>query len=359
MEIKHRYALDQNDQLIDVDDLERSSVPAGMVFKCIGCGGDQVACLGKIRQKHFKHKNNNFSCADETYLHQLAKRVFYSEYTKCLEIRKPFYLSRQEDVICNHCEQQYRLTCDYTINVDHDLTKYFDKIFIEKHHNGFVADILLQSERNGPLFVEFAVTHRCEEEKLNSGIRIIEYVISEEFDIKPIKAHEIKSNTSRIQLYNFGSRAQKQFVFNKNCNEIINVFIISKNQKAILHEIKANADMKSQIRGNPPHIEILGRKKIWDTKKNQTLLFIKKVREAHFKNIPIKNCYICKYHGLDGVDNAVFCKIKKISISSNTAADCGQYSPMNSLEECNAVDLKNEEAARKFKYHNMIRRRYS
>jgi len=357
MEIKHRYALDHHDQLIDVDDLERSSVPAGMVFKCIGCGGDQVACLGKIRQKHFKHKNTTLTCSDETYLHQLAKRVFYAEYIKCIETKKSFYLSIPEDVICKHCEQQYRFTCSHTISVDHDLTKYFDNIYIEKHHNGFIADVLLQSERNGILFVEFAVTHKCEEEKLNSGIRILEYTISEEFDINSIKAHKIKSNDYKIQLHNFGSRAQKQSVHNKNCTQIINVFLISNNQKAILHEIKANIDMKSQIRGNPPYVEVLGIK--YGNKQAQTLLFIKKVREAHFKNIPIKNCYLCKFHGINGVDNAVFCKLKKIPTPSNAAADCGKYSPMMSMEECVALDAKNEEAARKFKPRNMMRRRSS
>lgn len=357
MDIKHRYALDQNDQLIDVDDLERSSVPTGMVFKCIGCGGDQVACLGKIRQKHFKHKNNNYSCADQTYLHQLAKRIFYTEYIKCIESRKPFYLSRSEEAICKHCEQQYNVTCSHTINVDHDLTKYFNNIYLEKHHNGFIADVLLQSERNGVLFVEFAVTHRCEEEKLNSGIRIIEYKISEEFDINPIKAHKIISNNFKIHLYNFGTRAQKLSIHNKNCSKIINVFLISNNKKAILHEIKANIDMKSQIRGNLSYVEVLGIKS--GTKQTQTLLFIKKVREAHFNNVPIKNCYICKFHGINGVDNAVFCKLKKVPTPSNAAADCGKYSPMTSMEECTALDVKNEDAARKFKPRNMMRRRYS
>lgn len=357
MEIKHRYALDQNDQIIDIDGLERSSVPAGKVFKCIGCGGDQVACLGKIRQKHFKHKNTTFTCSDETYLHQLAKRVFYAEYTKCLETKQPFYLVRHENVICDHYEQKYGFTCNHTVSVSHDLTRYFDNIYIEKHHKGYIADILLQSERNGVLFVEFAVTHRCEEEKRNSEIRILEYMLFEEKDINPIMNHIIRDKISNVQLYNFKSRVEKKSICNGKCDKMINVFIISKNHKAILHEINLGEDLKSQIRGNPPHVEILGPKQI--DKQSQTLLFIQKVREAHFNKIPIKNCYICKYHGLDGVDNAVYCKLKKISTSSNTATDCGQYSPMNSLEECNAVDLKNEEAAIKFKYRNMIRRLYS
>lgn len=357
MEIQHRYAIDQGEQLIDVHNLDRASVPEGTIFKCIGCGGDQVACLGKIRQNYFKHKNNTLSCADETYLHQLAKRVFFDEYTKCLKTNKPFYLVRIENFICDHYEHLYGFTCSHLLHTDHDLTKYFDKIFIEKQHDGFIADILLQSDKNGVLFVEFAVTHRCEEEKRNSGIRILEYVLSEEKDIGPIKAHKIRSDNSNIQLSNFKSRVQKKSVCNGNCDKIINVFLVSRSQKAILHEIKVCADLKSQIRGNPPHVEILGLKR--GNKQSQTLLFIRKVREAHFNNVPVKNCYICKYHGLDGVENAVFCKLKKLSTSSNTAADCRQYSPMKSLEECKVLDVQNEEAARKFKYHNMIRRRYS
>jgi hypothetical protein len=358
MEIQHRYAIDHEEQLIDVHNLDRASVPAGTIFKCVGCGGDQVACLGAVRQKHFKHKINTLSCSEETYLHQLAKRVFYSEYTKCLETKKPFHLVRLEKSICDHYEQQYGFTCSNKDLVYHDLTKYFNNIFLEKYHSGFVADVLLQSDKYGILFVEFAVTHKCEKEKRNSGIRILEYSLTEERDIEPIKSHLIRANDFNINLYNFKSQIVRKSICNGKCHAaIINVFIVSKNKKAILNEMEPSPDLKSQIRGNPAYVEILGLKK--GEKKDQTLLFMQKVREAHFKNIPIRNCYICKYHGIDGVDNAVFCKIKKTSTPSNYAVDCSKYCPMNSLEECLALDVKNEESAKKFKYHTMIRRRYS
>jgi hypothetical protein len=357
MEIQHRYAIDHEEQLIDVHNLDRASVPAGTIFKCVGCGGDQVACLGEINQKHFKHKKSTPSCSDETYLHQLAKKVFFLEYSKCIESKIPFNLIRKENFICDHFENQYGYTCDITQPITYDLTKYFDNIYVEKYHNGFIADILLESDRNKVLFVEFAVTHRCEEEKLNSGIRILEYSLTEEKDIDPIKSHRIRADDFNISLYNFKSQTIKKSICNGKCSKTVSIFVVTKNQKAIIIEMKASLDIKSQIRGNPIYFEILGLTKCY--KRDQTLLFMQKVREAHFKNIPIKNCYICKYHGIDGVDNAVFCKIKKISTPSNYAVDCSKYYPMKSLEECLALDVKNEKSAKKFKHHTMIRRLYS
>lgn len=353
MEIQYRYALDQHDQPIDVFGLERSLLDPGCVFRCVACGGELVAKLGDIKAKHFAHKSLTSNCAYESYLHQLAKRTFYAEYSKCLENNKPFHLVRTESVTCNHFEHKHGYTCARTENKHHDLIKYFDRVALEKHHNGFVADVLLQSSKTGEvLFVEFAVTHKCEEEKIRSGLRIVEYSLTDEEQLEPVKSHNLRDSDERITLYNFRTRNERRSVCGGNCAAKINVFVVYESKKSILLELDPHREVDSQVRGKILHLEVLGKSS--GEKEEQISLFRQKVREAHFNNVPLKNCFLCRYHGGDGVENAVFCKVDRQSVGSNQAVECEKYRPMRTMSECLAQDKTNEEFVQKKQIGEMI-----
>ena len=354
MEIQYRYALDQHDQPIDVFGLERTSVNPGRVFNCVVCGGELIAKLGDIKAKHFAHKSLTSNCAYETYLHQLAKRTFYSEYSKCLENNEPFHLVRTENVTCDHFENKYGYTCARTENKHYDLTKFFDRVALEKHHNGFVADVLLQSSRNGEVvFVEFAVTHKCEDEKIKSGVRIVEYFLEDENNLEPVRTHNFRDSDKRLSLYNFRTQKEKKSLCGGNCAAKLNVFVVYESKKSILLELDPQREVDSQLRGKIRYFEIIGKSS--GQKEDQISLFRQKVREAHFKNIPIKNCFLCRYHGGDGVENAVFCKVDRQSVGSNQAVKCEKYRPLRTMAECLAQDKKNEEFVQKKQIGEMVR----
>lgn len=341
MDIKYRYALDERDQPIDVFGLQRISADIGQVFKCVVCGGELIAKLGDIKTKHFAHKALTSKCASETYLHQLAKRTFYAEYSMCLEKHEPFHLIRTGIVTCNHFEEKHGYTCGRTDKKHYDLTEYFDQVAVEKRHDGLVADVLLRSSNNGEVvFVEFAVTHKCDEAKIKHGIRIIEYSLKDENDLKTIKAHTLNDNDKHLTLHNFRERREKRSVCGGNCAAKLNVFVVYESKKSILLELSPRLDIASQLRGKICHHEVLGKSS--GEKEEKILLFRQKVREAHFRNIPIKNCFLCRYHGGDGIENAVFCKVDKQSVGSNQAGECEKYRPMRSMDECLAQDRKND-----------------
>jgi hypothetical protein len=354
MEIQYRYALDEHDQPIDVLGLERAAVDPGRVFKCVACGRELIAKLGDIKAKHFAHKTLTSSCAYETYLHQLAKKTFYSEYLKCLENQEPFHLVRTENVTCDHFENKYGYTCARTEDKYYDLTKLFDRVALEKHHDGFVADVLLQSSKNGEvIFVEFAVSHKCEEDKLKSGIRIIEYILKDEIHLELVKAHKIHDNDERLLLHNFRTRSEKKSLCGGNCSAKLNAFVVYASKKSILVELDPQREVDSQLRGKISHFEMLGKSS--GKKDEQVLLYRQKVREAHFRTVSIKNCFLCRYHGGDGVENAVFCKVDRKSVGSNQAVECEKYRPLRTMVECLELDKKNEEYVQKKKIGDMIR----
>lgn len=354
MEIQYRYALDEHDQPVDVLGLERTTIGFGRVFKCVGCGGELIPKLGDIKAKHFSHKSLTSSCAYETYLHQLSKKTFYSEYRKCLENSEPFYLARDVNVLCDHFENSYGYTCNRIVEQSYDLTKYFDRIALEKHHNGFVADVLLQSSKSGEvLFVEFAVSHKCEEEKLKSGIRIIEYSVDDEAHLEAVKAHKFSDGNGRLSLHNFKVQSEKKSFCAGNCPAKVNVFVVYKSMKSILLELTPQIDVKKQIKGKVGHLVVLG--KATRVKDDQISLYRQQVRDVHFNGVSIKNCFLCRYHGGDGVVNAVFCKVEKRSVGSNQAVECGTYQPFKTMAECIEQDKKNEEYVRKMQIREMVR----
>ena len=71
------------------------------------------------------------------------------------------------------------------------------------------------------------------------------------------------------------------------------------------------------------------------------------VRESHFNGIEIKNCFLCRYHGLDGLENSIFCKYLKKSTSSNEAIECKFYKTFSNIQACIKADNENEEFIRK------------
>jgi len=72
--VKYQYAFDQKGQVIFIYDLTKDSLIVNK-FKCISCGNEIIARLGRLKKKHFAHKEI-VTCSGETYIHQLGKQLF-------------------------------------------------------------------------------------------------------------------------------------------------------------------------------------------------------------------------------------------------------------------------------------------
>lgn len=339
--IKHRFARGEHTDIVDVCGLNREDPYRDGPYFCYGCGNKLVPRLGHARTKHFSHKHDSGTCSLETYLHRLAKMAFYSTYNSCIGSNTPFCLRLGFPAECTYykgaCGNDI---CTREIFKDIDLTTFFPKISLETSYNGCVPDILLaSSDGNAILLVEIAVTHQCADEKISLNERILELHIQNEEDVQPILNGRLDEQTqSNISTHNFTRKSYIGNFCNGDCPREITIFKVYSSEKSILATVKAKHLNRELARGSPRYTKIVGFADTVDPEAQ----YPKEVQQAFFNGVPITNCYLCRYHGIDGVEQAVFCKFRKQSFPSHEALECSYYRPFRSRQECESALENNE-----------------
>lgn len=370
------YAFNENRELISIVDVETKY---NAKYYCCSCEDEMIPKKGKIRRHHFAHKSLG-NCIYESYLHKVSKLKFFKEYKLCLKNKVPFYIEYKVREICTACQniEKLNLSCKEVLIKSYDITERFDIISMEKSYKGFVADILLESSTypDEKIFIEFAVTHKCDVEKLNSGIRIIEVELVDEKDLQFIDNHKIPINQDyteslneegldttsfsdnflppinqsvinpiaqhKITYYNFKIKEKSYPKYlPHNCKKEINTFIITKSNKAVRKYVEMNILIKRL--NNFKYFKILGPKKSNLTRIDEendmeegyenALDFELLVKKAAFKFRDFKNCYSCRFSAKnnnrnisDIYGNVLFCKLKRIVIeNSNDGSKCEKY----------------------------------
>lgn len=205
----YSYANNLSGELINVSNAQRSEQ-----YFCPICGEQMTPHMGKIRRWHFVHKNVD-NCSYESYLHKLAKIKIQKAFLNS----EHFILSYIAKAICSfECPFIGYPKCEGGKEVEFDLKKYYDSCRIEASYKQFIADLLLSSSTNPklpPILIEIMVTHKCTEDKLKDGVRIIEIPIQCEEEIDEIanncnlsavrynESTQFSSNERNITLYNF------------------------------------------------------------------------------------------------------------------------------------------------------------
>ena len=327
------YAFDSVHQLILISKVDKNLKEK---YSCISCSGILIPKKGQTRKHHFAHKPDA-NCTFESYLHKLAKLEFQQEYLKCLHIGKPFYLENTVNRTCTGCidAKPYNTICELGQSVQSfDLTIVYDEIQIEKMHNGYIADILLVSNKyNRYLFIEFAVTHVCDAKKIRSGNPIVEFNIKTEEDLAYIKKRNISNNDENITYYNIPAKEQERH-FNQysTCDKIFKSFIVYKSGKAvILRKTLANTNYLYNFKNYNwfYFIATFDEQKKYYIAENDN--FKNLLTQALQKGVDVKNCFGCKFYSTKIVfkDNKmydIFCKKHGTIVeNSNAGADCKYF----------------------------------
>lgn len=345
--VKYRYAKGSDQSMIDAHVMNPEQRHDLAPYCCFGCGGELIPNLGQKRIKHFSHKSAG-ACSRETYLHELGKDAFLRKYTQCLKGGVPYIFRASFPAICIHYQVEMGISCKTKMMRDIDLTRHFKNIEIEKACKGFKPDILLSSDDGAEvLFIEIAVTHKCEENKIRSGNRIIEINVASEDDVLHILSGTLNESLDVVDSYNLKKKEFVGDVCKGGCEREFNLFLIYESQKSILLDLSAREVLTLMRKRKIVYHELIIFSSVNQASKAQ--IYKSKVRGAHFKNIPIKNCYLCKYHGVSGIGSAVFCKLRRENFDSNEASECQYYGVCRSMEECEEVDRVNEEYAKKNK----------
>ncbi len=230
-EIKYHYAIESK-KLVPIEEVNKNERHYH-TYTCVGCGAEMTPKMGPKNAWHFAHKSNYAYCCSETYLHKLAKRLIKERF----ESKRPFVIKYKRKRLFNcsefdNCHFYDRSNCQ-VIKESENLKDLYDICQEETPINGFKADILLTSSKQDrePVLIEIQVTHKSSEEKLKSGLKIIEIKVDCEEDIKNLlKEDSIKEShneylsinqsvKSPIRLHNFdnclqhlGERSISRFV---------------------------------------------------------------------------------------------------------------------------------------------------
>lgn len=183
-EIKYQYAYDEYGKLVSINDYTKEESKLHS-YKCVGCGKELLprAIGSKSRKAHFYHKEL-VDCDGETYVHKLGKMLIKRKFDESESFMVAYTVSKE----CNKegCRLRNLLCHEDRVVETINLKEYYDTCSVETAIGGFVADLLLtnsQKTRIPPILIEICVTHPCEEEKLNSGLKIIELKFKKEQDV--------------------------------------------------------------------------------------------------------------------------------------------------------------------------------
>lgn len=142
------HAENSSGELVHVDE-----VPNGLKCKCTcsGCGGKLIAKnKGKLQDHHFAHiaETVDYICksAGETALHKEAKKYL----AESLELTLP----------------ELKVTDGKFVEIIPEGIHRFQKAELEKPDGQITPDVVVWRNRNKKLFVEFKVTHPCDEYKI-------------------------------------------------------------------------------------------------------------------------------------------------------------------------------------------------
>ncbi len=341
--VQYRYALDSSDRLVVADALRGQENAEAL--RCISCDQPMIAKVnGKIHRPHFAHKTQA-ECNGETYLHQLGKRAFVETYKKCMAEGRPFRISVPTPRQCHRftklvtcfselgsCKQEYDLTC------------YYSEIETEYRDGAFVPDVILRSKDrpSDKVYIEIAVTHFLSEAKEHSRNKIIEIPIRTEENIAHIRSECITAENAVF----VGFSPTPLVIPHDQCtcaSTLVDCFYVYESGKAFLEKAPiADIQIKiTRLKAKLAYHNILrphaydekwrdyGRE-IGNFERLRGALFTDQVQLASKRGAPIKNCFLCRYHGENWggeTEHSIYCKTYRKPCGSNEASQCDRYRP--------------------------------
>lgn len=328
--MKYRYAQRTNGEKVDIHELIRPCGQTHERFICISCKRELIPVLGARREKHFRHRlTEEAPCSRETYLHALAKSQIVEGFMAAVQSGKPYTLTLPAERYCSRWKDELGYVCKQPMGSrDFDLTLHFDSVKDEAAVGQFVADVLLTSSKSDEkLLIEVAVTHRCEQGKISSGLRIVEVSVDDEHQLE-LLAVGIDARSDKVATHNLKPQLPLSAACLSNCGAELTAFFVYTSGKSriltdtpalILAEQRRPATIYSRIiQSHGIVVPFLA-----------TDGYRREALRALGNGIPIKCCFLCRYAGLDTWEKPVFCKIRRTEVRVNEAANCSDYRAEN------------------------------
>ncbi|WP_298107354.1 hypothetical protein [uncultured Bacteroides sp.] len=330
-EIKYQYAYDETGKLVSINDYTKEDSRLHS-YKCIGCGCELLprAIGSKSRKAHFYHKTL-IDCSGETYIHKLGKLLIKRKFDTSVSFLVSYPVSKE----CNKTSCTLR---NSRCEINHepeiiDLKKYYDTCSEEASVGGFVADLLLTNSQKPdmpPVLIEICVTHPCEDEKRNSGLRIIELTLKTEQDVVEI----VDKNIIEEPLFCLNKKKSVEFISFKR-HQILPM------QVEVSRYIFRPFFMEN---GNLTKISCknAGYKLFKDSLVELNIANTIEPNDANIlipllwmlKNKKLRRCLICKFYNATMYENNPSCKLSK-------KYGKPKYPAMVDAEQCRYFDIRN------------------
>ena len=171
----------------------------GIRFYFLGCEGDDDEEMVFVQRrtrhgftKYFRHRPGYIKARNEPdrYLHNYSELRIKQRFDDSGESGEFLVKYYEEDICPNHktCKLAKSINCNgsgkprlKTLN----LRDLYDTCTPEKGEDKYIADLLLTNSNDDtikPMFLEIYVTHKCSNDKINSGYKIIEIKIKKKED---------------------------------------------------------------------------------------------------------------------------------------------------------------------------------
>ena len=317
-DIKYQYAYNEEGKVVSINDFTKEESKLH-TYKCIGCGNPlSPRAIGSNRRRaHFYHKEVN--CSEETYLHKLGKHLIKEKF----DSSDSFFISYNTEIKCGEklCSfRNYECTRGYK-QVKYNLKEYYDTCTKETPIRDYIADLLLTNSKNPktpPLLIEICVTHKCEDAKIKSGLKIIEISVRNEQDLSFLFTSDtIVEKCDEINFFSFlkeKSEPMERYIYRyvlKSINENGYVNAIScKNAKYKFFKdsiVELNMDNSSEN------------------------VFIPLFWLAKHKNF--RRCNLCKFYGSTRYEKTQICRLSK-------KYGKPKFPNMNEAERCKSFQLE-------------------
>jgi hypothetical protein len=334
-----RYTKSADGGLIDICTVDPGNRYARGPYRCLSCGHLMVPALGRTRKHHFKHKAGRpGNCVDETYLHQLGKLTLFNALSDAIKNKKRFPLTRPQSIICDRNAAEFGITCTSRTHIFVDnLARRFDSIEMEKGVAGFIADLLLtSSDTDDKLLLEIVVTHQSEQEKISSGLSIVEIEIKNEDDIETLKVG-IDTTSANVKCYNLPALEGVPQRCIDPCDMPCVLFLLYDSGKAWFSRTSSRS--VAELTSDPRLItwEIVDAQNSDGVRDQLPLLdpfkrFIVDQRFQHHRDV--RSCMLCQYNGGQRNAHDIHCNDRDRSVwMSSSACGCPSYLPATDAEE--------------------------
>lgn len=352
-EIKYQHAIIEGAEgrIISINEVTKENRQQ-YKFRCIGCGNELLprAIDSKYRKPHFYHKEI-VNCSGETYLHKLAKHIIKQKFDHESTFKVEYYVTKK----CDNDECKYRNPWCSEENTSYkiDLKKYYDtckeEATVKDAVTGkeYIADILLTSSRNSnipPTLIEIRVSHPCDDDKRNSGYRIIEVRIKSEDDLINMwkedfwrEEHYIRKKDRKIEFYSFKREMKikkhtklKRYIFRPQQTPLGYVTEVDCSQA----QYKLRIDSQTEL--NMVYVRNYGVDDIW-----VPLLWMAKHKG-------LRRCNMCKFYYATQYEDYAKCRLSKYGKPEHPSMDeaerCQSYSLQSAIFNFyNQEDLHVEE----------------